>query len=518
MKCNDVRTFMSQVSAKSLSGQNQAVDLTYLSSNGFVSVMPKADYDKGQGDVQTLSQKNADLQNEMMQERNEEIALAQEERKTHSFMFHFEGQDKKEAELQNVATERNTVLKERTDIAARDAEITQLIQRKSMMDRMVPYDGSYVALTGLGVVTLNDLNVRNYRVSDTEFSQFVAESRETSSELRDIAGKSGSYESSLRAGFPKADTTQLWSVSIGLAKLEGDQGQIGQRFLAALGVLQHFGSTIDNKMMAAEIMTAVTLRQMSADNTDLQDLSKALSSLEHDVRHHAKIPKQLSAGVAAMMMFGRRYDGTYPMDRLIEFTRMTRSSESAAILAVVTTPVDQVAAKFQAYRALFGSWGFVTSEDTELASAFLSISDFGPDDIRAKMTIIVSAMKNYLEYPLVAAAILTSIASLEANETLDLLEKAYSLLGSVAVGLQRSELLSLAVRMIHGINNELVKKLDPTAKIVNTPIQFTHAPSFIFFPIYAPLILAHGTYFSTFSAIGGAHPAHVHGFGGGIGG
>jgi len=518
MNCNDVRTFMSQVASKSVSAQNQSVDLDFLSTNGYVSVMQKADYDKAQADVSSLVQKNVDLQNEMMQERNAEIALAQEDRKTHSFMFHFEGKEKKEAELQSEEAERNTVLKERADIAARDADITQLIQKKSMMDRMVPYDGEYVALTGLGVVTLNDLNIRNYRVSDTDFSQFMAESRETSSEIKDIAGRSGAYESSLRAEFPKADTTQLWSVSIGLAKLQGDQNQIGQRFLAALSVLQHFGSTIDNKMMAAEIMTAVTLRQMSADNTDLQDLSKAMSSLEHDVRHHAKIPKQVSAGVTAMMMFGRRYDGTYPMDRLIDFTKMTKSAESAAILAVVTTPVDQLAAKFQSYRALFSSWGYVPSEDTELASAFLSLSDFGPDDIKTKMTIIVSALKNYLEYPLVAAAILTSIASLEANETLDLLEKAYTLLGSVALGLQRSELLSLAVRIIHGINNELVKRLDPTAKIMNTPIQFTHVPTFIFFPYYGPLIIAHSTYYSTFSAIGGAHPAHVHGFGGGFGG
>ena len=46
----------------------------------------------------------------------------------------------------------------------------------------------------------------------------------------------------------------------------------------------------------------------------------------------------------------------------------------------------------------------------------------------------MDALKNYLEYPLVAAAILTSIPTLEANETLDLMEKAYSLLGSFAHG------------------------------------------------------------------------------------
>jgi hypothetical protein len=518
MKCNDVRTFMSEVANKSPLAPNLPVDLNYLSTNGYVSVMQKGDYDKTVADVANLGQMSADLQNETVQERIAADALNRDYRKTHSILFHFEGKDKKQAEIQAVESERATVVAEEADITAKDAKIAELIQKKSMIDRMVALDGQYVSLTGLGVMTLNDLNVRNYRVSDTDFSQYIAESQETSSELKDIAGKSGSYENGLRTGFPKADTTQLWSVAIGLAKLQGDQNQIGARFLAALGVIQHFGSTIDNKLMAAEIMTAVTLRQSAADNSDLQALSKSLSSLEHDVRHHAKVPKQLSAGVAAMMLFGRRFDGTYPMDRLIEFTKMTRSPESAAILAVVTTPIDQLAPKFQSYKSLFSSWGYVTSEDTELASAFLSISDFAPGDIMPKMTIIVSGLRTYLEYPLVAAAILTSIASLEANETLDLLEKAYSILGSVAVGLQRSELLSLAVRMIHGINNELVRKLDPTAKIMNTPIQFTYIPAFIFFPYHAPLIIAHSTYYSTFSAIGGTHPAHVHGFGGGFGG
>jgi hypothetical protein len=134
------------------------------------------------------------------------------------------------------------------------------------------------------------------------------------------------------------------------------------------------------------------------------------------------------------------------------------------------------------------------------------------------MSIIVTALKNYLEYPLVAAAILASIPTLEANETLDLMEKAYSQLWSFATGLERSELVSLSVRMIHGIKNELVEKLDPTAKIAKTPVQFTHAPSSIFFGYYAPLIIVHSIYYSTFSGIGGFHPAHVHGVGGSGGG
>jgi hypothetical protein len=149
-----------------------------------------------------------------------------------------------------------------------------------------------------------------------------------------------------------------------------------------------------------------------------------------------------------------------------------------------------------------------------LASAYLAISDFTQDEVKDKMNIILDALKNYLEYPLVATAILTSVPTLEANETLDLMEKASTLIGNYAPSLERSELISLSVRMIHGIKNELVKQLDPTAKIAVTPVQFTYAPSIVFFRYRTPLILAHSYYHSTFSALGGAHPAHVHGFGG----
>ena len=157
------------------------------------------------------------------------------------------------------------------------------------------------------------------------------------------------------------------------------------------------------------------------------------------------------------------------------------------------------------------------SEDTELASAFLSISDFGPEDVRSKLTIIENGLRNYLEYPLVAAAILASVPTLEANELLNLMEKAYFLLGSYVKDLERSEMISLAVRMIHGIRNEIVKQLDPTAAIVKTPVQFTYVPTHVFFFYYAPLIIAHSSYHSTFSGIGGYHPAHVHGVGGFMG-
>jgi hypothetical protein len=307
-------------------------------------------------------------------------------------------------------------------------------------------------------------------------------------------------------------------VAIGLAKLQGDENQILEAFVEAMKLVEHFDSTIENKMMAAEIIASFKSGPaQSSDRSDPQTLTKTLQSLDNQIRHDAKVPKQLSVGIAAMLMFAKRFDGTYPTDRFEEFTKLTRSYESAAILAVVTTPPDQLTPKFQSFRALFNSMGFQLSEDTELASAYLTISDLGPDDVRTKMSIIIDGLKNYLEYPLVCAAILTSIPTLEANETLDLLEKAYGLVASVAIGLDRPELLTLAVRMIHGIKNELVKELDPTAKVTATPVQFTYAPMGGFYFFFVPLIVANAAYHSTFSGIGGSHPAHTHGGGGFVG-
>jgi hypothetical protein len=430
-------------------------------------------------------------------------------------LFHFESKDKQKAELERVESQTKVVSKEEADVAEVDSKIKEHLQMKSMIDRMVQYDGRYISLTGLGVITLNDLNVRNYRVSETEFSDFIQERMATFSELRSIADKGNYYMSVLNNESLDADLSQLWSVSIGLGKLQGDPNQISERFLLSLDIVQQFESNLENKMMAAEIMTASKINTSQVPtNSDLQSLAESLVGLEKKVRHDAHVPNELSAGVAATILFARRYDGTFPIDRLVEFSKMTLSSESAAILSVLDVPLDQISNKFTQFRSLFGSWGYEESEDTDLASAYLAISDFTRDEVKDKMTIILDALKNYLEYPLVATAILSSIATLEANETLDLMEKASTLLGTFAPSLERSELVSLSVRMIHGIKNELVKELDPTAKITETPIQFTHVPSTVFFMYLTPLILAHSYYHSTFSAFGGAHPAHVHGFGG----
>jgi hypothetical protein len=489
--------------------------MDFLTTNGYVSVMQKEQYDQALAEISDLEKINEQSMKEKNEAESAKDLLEEDERKTHSILFHFESKEKKKAELERVESQEKVVFKEEADVVEIDSKMKEHLRLKSMIDRMVQYDGRYISLTGLGVITLNDLNVRNYRVSETEFSVFIQERMATFSELRSIADKGSFYVSALKTEFPDTDLSQLWSVSIGLGKLQGDPNQINQRFLLSLGIAQHFKSNLENKMMAAEIMTASRVNPSQAPtNSDLQNLAESLVNLEKKARHAAHVPRELSVGVAATILFARRYDGTFPIDKLVEFSKMTPSCESAAILSVLDVPLDQISNKFTQFQSLFGYWGYEESEDTALASAYLAISDLTRDEVKDKMTIILDALKNYLEYPLVATAILTSIPTLEANETLDLMEKASTLLGTFAPSLERSELISLSVRMIHGIKNELVKELDPTAKITETPIQFTYVPSTVFFMYHTPLILAHSYYHSTFSALGGAHPAHAHGYGG----
>jgi hypothetical protein len=516
MKCGNVRIFFSQIAEKSVLPLIPPMDMDFLANNGYINVMKKDDYNRGLAEISTLTQMSNDLMNQRITENNERTHLHEDERKTHSITFLFEDKENKEAQKEEIDSHKETLLKIEADIATRGAQINELIKKKSIFDRMVPYNGEYISLTGPGIMMLNDLNIRNYRVSEQEFSEFRDEIQATFSEMRSIA-QIGSYHfTNLYPSFPGTDSSQLWSLSIGLAKLQGDPKQIGQRFLFAFDLLRNFDSTIEDKMMVGEIMAASKTSQIPT-NSDILDLSESLIQLDHKLRHEANVPSMLSTGIAATILYGRRYDGTFPTDRFVEFSKITASYESAAILAVFNLPSDQLVNKFQAYRYLFSSWGFEMSEDTELASAFLSISDFRPEDVRSKLTIIENGLRNYLEYPLVAAAILASVPTLEANELLNLMEKAYFLLGSYVKNLERSEMISLAVRMIHGIRNEIVKELDPTAAVLKTPVQFTYVPTHVFFFYYAPLIIAHSSYHSTFSGIGGYHPAHVHGVGGFMG-
>lgn len=527
MKCSEVRAFLSQVSDR----QEPIVaipptDLEYLSANGYVELTTKEDHDKGLDEVTKISQMVDQARAKRDEAGQVEGALKQDEEKEHSFTFHFEKAEEKEQLREKVATEETALSKEEAELNEMDATVNALIEEKSRIDRMATYDGGYVSLTGLGTVVLNDLNVRNYRVSDEEFPEFASEIKATYAELRTIAERASSYAFLIKRLVPDIEmvvdysgpdagelsqeaaeaTSLMWGTAIGLAKLRGDSEQLGERFTQAVNGVWTLDSTTPNKLMAAEIMTALT-------GQDLTTLESDLKNLEKEMREQS-VPKELSAGVAAAIMAGRKFDGTYPTDRFAQFRQVTKSYEAAAILAVMNVPFDGLNAKFQGFRSTFTSWGYMTSEDTEIASAFLAIGELEVSEVEEKLKYIELQLRNYLEYPLVAAAILASIPVFEAHEALDLMEKAVTLLTAYLSGQERSVLVALAVRIIHGVRNELVKQIDPTATITPTPIQFTYAPHPGVFVWFRPVIIAHSSYHATFSGMGGFHPAHSHGIGG----
>ncbi len=526
MKCSEVRTFLSQLYDRVDPITNvPAADLEYLSANGYVLTTTKDDYAKKANDVARLSQIMTQIDTEKSREQQAQAALQQDIGKEHSFKFHFESKEEQGQLQERIQEETAAVSGEGTSILSMEAKVNELIQEKSLVDRMVAYGGQYLSLTGLGTLVFNDLSVRNYRVADQEFPDFITEIKATYAELRSIADRATSWARWVRPEVPGIEDLEfsengdggnsaeaaslLWSTGIGLAKLQGDTGQVGGRFIDALSALRTFDSTLPNKLMAAEIMTALS-------SQDVQSLGATLRDLDQQLRHQG-VSKEQSVGVAATIMAGRRFDGTYPIDRFSQFRHLTKSSEAASILAIMNVPVDGLSSKFHQFRSLFSSWGYMTSEDTEISSAFLGIGELSADEVEEKLKYIIEQLQNYLQYPIVAASILASIPVFEEHEVLDLMEKAVTLLTgyatTYATGLERSELVAMAVRMIHGVRNEIVKEIDPTAKITGTPVQFTYGPHPLFFGYY-PVIIAQGSYHSIFSGMGGFHPAHSHGVGG----
>lgn len=314
----------------------------------------------------------------------------------------------------------------------------------------------------------------------------------------------------------------LWGVGIGLGKIQGDQTQIFERFSSAFLSLQSFKSSIWNKLMAAEIMTATV--------ADFTSLSSQLTDLEWRLRTQAGVPEEQSIGIAATLLYGGS-DNTSALTRYSEFfSKITESLEAAAILAITNIDTDQLTTKFHSFKDMFSDWGYSTSDDTDLAAAYLSISPLASGDVKTRMNAIVDALRSDLSYPLVAAAILTSMSTLQPSEAIDLMERGVSILQPLAPNLGRSELVSLAVRMVHGVNNELAKQLDSNARISNTPVQFTNTPQQAaqsmygpgyyggFYPSfwwwYFPLMISHSTYHNTYNTGGGVHEGHSHGVSG----
>ncbi|MGB7124457.1 MAG: hypothetical protein WBE40_06350 [Thermoplasmata archaeon] len=502
--CQDVFDTLSGIRNRNLTGPLPAADLATLMQLNLVQVLTAEQYAQLTQELAGVAAARGAISSEMDGRSQLSARLQNEDRKTHSILFHFEGHDKQAEELQQEAADRARLQATNADLTAREQAFNQLVSKQSMIDTLGPYAGGYIGLTGLGTLAFRDLAIRLYRVSDIDFSAYWQQSQVVASELNEVAVRGSEYVSSLSTPLARVDRSYLWSIAIGLAKVEPNVPAGGALFLDAYNRLGPLSNNEENRLMSSEMLAS--LHRSIADNLPL------LAQLENDVRK-AGVPKESSLGVASVLLLGRREDGTFATPNLPTFLGVTRSYESAALLAIVNRPAQELVQKFAALRTMFAGWGFQPSEDVELSAAYLTLSDLPADGISTKLAIIAKGMGAYLQYPLVASSILASIPVLEANETLNLLEHAYEIVGARAMPMAPPELICLAVRMVHEVRNETVADLDTTATAAAVPAGVAYAAGPRFF--FVPLIVVHGAYYSTFSGIGGIHPGHAH-FGGGF--
>jgi len=505
--CQEIFTFLSGVGNRKVTTTLPEADVATLQQLGFIRSITAAEYSQLTQEVRELQSARSTIDQETASRAQLASAVADEDRRSHSILFHFGSKDKQTAALQKEAQDQANLRSIDADLTARIQGFNQLVAKQSLLDTLSPYSDRYVAMTGTGVLQLRQLGIRMYRVADVPFDAYWAESTRTDHELNELAGQGAQYVSGLAAALPAVDRSYLWAIALGLAKVDPDPTRGGPRFLGIYHQIGGLSPNDENRLMSAEMLASLRL--------DMAQSVPLLQDLDRQVRK-AGVPKESSLGVASMLLLGQRGDGTFATENLSSFLGVTKSYESAALLAIVNRPFTDLVQKFAYLRQMFGSWGFEPSEDVELSSAYLTISDLPLEGINTKLAIIAKGLGAYLQYPLVASAILAAIPVLEANETLNLLEQAYEIVGRRAMPMAQPELICLAVRMVHGVRNETAQGIDATGKAIPAApgSEFYYGPGLYFVPIF----VAHGAYYSTFSGMGGAHPGHAHFGGGGFSG
>jgi hypothetical protein len=504
--CKDVAAFLGAVNARSVTAPLPDPDLATLQQVGLISLLTSDQLTAARQSASQLGAVQSTIAQETAQRQQESADLSARTQHTQSFLFRLEGSDKQAAENQAIQQEAASLRGINADLTQRQQQFSALLAQQAIVESATPIGDRYVALTGPGRLALRDLGARMYRVSDTAFPDYWTEAQAIDGELTDVATRSATYVGTLATALPNVDRSYLWAVAIGVAKSGGDPTARISAYLSAFSAMAPLTGNVENQLMAAEIVSSLPPPPGIA----------LLPSLNQQVQKLG-IPSASSLGVAAILLSGRRADGSLPLPQLAQFRPRTPSFEAAGLLAIINRPFADVSGRFDSFRQQFAAWGYSTSEDTELSAAYLAISDIPAETVAPKLSIISRGMSAYLRYPLVSASILASIPVLEANETLSLLEKAYEIMGARTGPMPPAELICLAVRMVHGIHVKSVDELDSTA----TPAPAVGGagsayPYRYFYPgIWAPVFLVHGMYYSTFSGVGGAHPAHIHSFGGG---
>lgn len=503
--CRTVAAFLQSVAARSVTSTLPDADLSALQSSGLVTVRTPEEKAELEQEVAQLQAAQAAIEAEEAKRQTEAALVAADTGRTHSILFHLQGVDKEEAVVDRLNSEQEALQAIEADLARREADFHQLLLKRSELEVVSPYDGRFIAITTAGQVALRDLSVALYRVGDEQFTGYWTQARAIDVELDRLSVRAAEAHAALSGPLSEVDPTYLWAVAIGLAKGAAEVATSSEGFLTAYEMVEPLSDNTENRLLAAQVVAGLD----GAFDSAVEELRTVFSEVEG-----LGVPPASAAGVAALLLAGRRADGTFATEPLSQFLRVTPSYESAALLAIVNRPYEELALSFTTLKQLFAGWGYSISEDTELASAYLTLSQLPADTVQTKMAILARGVSAYLQYPLVAAAVLASIPVLEANETLNLLEKAYEILGQRTGPMTQSELITLAVRLVHGTDVRSVNSLDPTQ--VAAPSYPSFAYSAAGARLWVPVVIVHANYFATFSAIGGAHPGHVHAVGGGF--
>ncbi len=502
--CTEMATFLQQAVARTITAPLAPGDLDLLQKLNLVRRLTPDELGQLKQQVEALQASQAALAqaSAARQQQAQEVTL--DAQHTHSILFHLEGVDRQHSHLEHLQQEETALKTLDEDLAKRQQDFAQLLVNKAVLDAAGPYDGGYLAITTQGRMALRDLTSRLYRVGDEAFSDYWTEAARVDDELVTIASTGARIEAPLAAELAGVEPSYLWAVAIGLVKEGGDADKGLQSYLTAYRRVKDLSTNRENVLMASEILAVIP--------RSLDESVQVVSSLSEEVGVLG-IPDEARLGIASILLLGERADGTFATDMLQGYLTKTPSYESAALLAIQNRPFQELAPKFDYLRSMVASWGYSASEDTELSSAYLAASELPADSASPKLAILSRGLSGYLQFPLVAAAILASIPVLEANETLNLVEKAYEILGRRTGPMSQAELIALSVRMVHGVQVRTVDEIDATAKVAPAPPGFSYAN--VAPRIWIPVFIAHHAYYATFSGIGGPHPGHVHAWGGG---